>query len=40
MSDEEQTIMNMQPDYIEKLRTNTSILYKEYVDSIRQVKES
>lgn len=40
MSDEEQTIMNMQPDYIEELITNTSILYKEYVDSIRQVKES
>ena len=40
MSDEEQTIMNMQPDYIEELGTNTSILYKEYVDSIRQVKES
>ena len=40
MSDEEQTIMNMQPDYIEELRTNTSILFKEYVDSIRQVKES
>ncbi len=40
MSDEEQTIMNMQPDYIEELRTNPNILYKEYVDSIHQVKES
>ena len=40
MSDKEQTIMNMQPDYIEELRTNPNILYKEYVDSIHQVKES
>lgn len=38
MSDEEQTIMNLQPDFIEELRTNTSILYKEYMDSIHQMK--
>lgn len=37
MSDEEQTIMNMQPDYIEELITNPNILYKDYMDSLHRV---
>ena len=37
MSDEEQAIMNMQPNYIEELKSNPCILYKEYMDSIHRV---
>ncbi|MBR5686608.1 MAG: hypothetical protein IKX36_01445 [Prevotella sp.] len=37
MSDEEQTIMNMQPDYIEELQSDTNILYKNYMDSLTRI---
>ncbi len=37
MSDEEQAIMNMQPNFIDEIQSNTSILYKEYMDSIHRV---
>ena len=36
MSQEEQTIMNMQPNFIDEIQSKTSILYKEYMDSIHQ----
>ena len=40
MSNEEQAIMNMQPDFIEELRSNTWILYKDYMDSINRANHS
>ena len=36
MSDEEQTIMNMQPDFIEDIHSKSRILYKDYMDSVRR----
>lgn len=36
MSDEEQTIMNMQPDFIEYIHSKSNILYKDYMDSIHR----
>lgn len=37
MSGDEQTIMNMQPDYIEELQSDTIILYKNYMDSLQRI---